>query len=437
LNVSVDEHTAAVANELDSWNEYQQNLADVWPWLEKAEAFIAAGMTRPDSLEVAKRELSSLQAFCSEVDTMKSTINEASRKGDKIARVASVAEEVDALTSRWKAVKAASDQWRLKMQQLVDSWQALDSSREQMVQWLKEKEVQVSGSADVVDGNSLGDDLEAAKVLCAEAAKKQSQLVDLTKECDEVTPSLSLDSATALRGDVMDLKERLAHLNDAARQRVNDLSDALLSQQESQMKVDAFKAWLKDLVSRANALNEVPIDQIGSSLDLCHRLSQLHDDGSPTLAKLKKEIGANSNTKAGQSLTELETKFNELGTLLGDKKNALRRWSSFWTWHAESVANLDHIQKTVESSKTTATELEVASAELDHLAEQCQTRKIEASDDEQTAAKSKTYIIQAGKPMSILLLVADVLQRIVGMKDLVREREVNLQDVDEKWDEFR
>ncbi|QQP31637.1 Nesprin1like [Caligus rogercresseyi] len=82
-------------------------------------------------------------------------------------------------------------------------------------------------------------------------------------------------------------------------------------------------------------------------------------------------------------------------------------------------------------------ELETAGSELDNLAVQCQTRKSEGSDDEEIAVKSNTYIIQAGKPMSILLLVADILQKIVELKNFFEEKDKQLHDTDDKWEEFR
>ena len=182
----------------------------------------------------------------------------------------------------------------------------------------------------------------------------------------------------------------------------------------------------------------MPSDKIDSSLETCHDLSQQHEDKKVALNKIKKEVEEKKPSAAAlQMMKDMEKKYKDLGVLLNDKKQALKRWSSFWTWHADSVASLRHLQQTIENGQASAAELESASSELDNLAVQCQTRKAEGSDDEQMAARSKTYVIQGGKPMSILLLVADILQKIVALKDLVRDKEQQMQQLDDKWEEFR
>ena len=61
LNTSVEEHSSSIACDLDNWNEYQEGLVKLRPWLEKAEVRVAMGLTRPQSMEDAAAELSVLQ----------------------------------------------------------------------------------------------------------------------------------------------------------------------------------------------------------------------------------------------------------------------------------------------------------------------------------------------------------------------------------------
>ncbi len=440
LNSDVDQHSTNVARDLEHWQEYQDDLNRVRPWLEKAEVKVAMGLSRPATLEDARKELKSLEEFGREVDTMNEAIKEACQKGNKISCNTSVVEEVDALMSRWKAVKTTSDQWTQKMAQLVASWRDLETSYNDLKDWMDEKEKLVETPLETksLDGTLLNKNLEAVKELNNEITQKQSKLLDLAKECDVVAPNLTQESAGDLRANVSSLRERLSSLSDESRKRGNELSDAILVQQDFQAKLDGFRNWLKDFSSRTNALNEVPSDKIDVSLETCHDLAQQHEDKKAALGKIKKEMAEKGPSAAtSQTLRDMEKKYNDLGVLLSDKKQALKRWSSFWTWHADSVASLRHLQQTIENGQTSGGELESASAELDNLARHCQTRKAEGSDDEQMAAKSKTYVIQGGKPMSILLLVADILQKIVTLKDLVRDKEQQMQELDDKWEEFR
>ena len=63
LNSSVEEHSGSIACDLDNWNEYQEGLARLRPWLEGAEGRVAMGLTRPQSVEDAAAELSLLQGW--------------------------------------------------------------------------------------------------------------------------------------------------------------------------------------------------------------------------------------------------------------------------------------------------------------------------------------------------------------------------------------
>ena len=61
LNSSVEEHSGSIACDLDNWNEYQEGLVRLRPWLEKAEVRVAMGLTRPQSMDDAAAELKDLQ----------------------------------------------------------------------------------------------------------------------------------------------------------------------------------------------------------------------------------------------------------------------------------------------------------------------------------------------------------------------------------------
>ena len=440
LNTTVNEHTSNATQDLEHWQNYQTGLNKVKPWLEKAEVKIAMGLKRPVSLDDARAELDEITTFSVEVDGMKDQIAEASVKGDKISS-SSVGDEVDALQSRWQAVKTTSDQWKQKMTQLVSLWQTFDEDYEHLNKWLDSKADILSTPLNetTLDVNDLSGSLASLKDLNNDLAQKQSLLLSLSREGENVAGSLNQDCANDLRGKVGSMKQKLSDLCDESRRRVNTLTDAITNQQDFQVKLDEFKNWQKDFSSRTNALNEVPVDQIDSCLETAHDLSQEHEDKVVPLNKIKADIV--STNKAGSVMDqfkEMEKKHKEHGKLLEDKKSALKRWSSFWIWHAESLASLQHLQQTLESGgQPSQRELENASSELENLAVQCQTRKSEGSDDEETAAKSKTYVMQNRKPMSILLLVANILQKIVDLKSVLGKKAQQLQDVDEKWDEFK
>ena len=103
------------------------------------------------------------------------------------------------------------------------------------------------------------------------------------------------------------------------------------------------------------------------------------------------------------------------------------------------MSHLKHIQQSVYSHQTSPSELETIASEIENIAVQCATRRLEGAEDEEAAARTNTFIIdkETGKPMSILLLVADILQSIVRLQKLIEERKGKQADLAGRWDEFR
>ena len=169
-----------------------------------------------------------------------------------------------------------------------------------------------------------------------------------------------------------------------------------------------------------------------------HLLSQEIDDKKVLLERMQKEVEKSKDSDKGEEFyvqfMSITRKHETSLKLLNDKKQSLARWSSFLNWHSESSAHIRHIQQTLDSPQTSPSEVETIVGELENIAVQCQTRKIEGSDDEVASVKSNTFIIDKDtqKPMSILLLVADILQKIVGLKKIIEEKKGKQSDVEGK-----
>ena len=102
-----------------------------------------------------------------------------------------------------------------------------------------------------------------------------------------------------------------------------------------------------------------------------------------------------------------------------------------------SLMLIQHLQCILNSQKINVDELETLKMEFQYLTIQCWTHKVEGVDDEETATKSKKYVIKLGMLMSILLLVADILQKIVALKKLMEHKGKKMQDMEDKWDDFK
>merc|ERR1712226_1240545 len=197
--------------------------------------------------------------------------------------------------------------------------------------------------------------------------------------------------------------------------------------QEFQAKLDSYNNWMADILLKIDELNEISVEKIDNAKEKAHLLSQEIDDKKVLLDKMQKEVEKSKDSDKGEEFyvqfMSITRKHESALKLLDEKKQSLARWTSFLNWHSESASHIRHIEQTVESHQTTPTEVDTIVGELENIAVQCQTRKIEGSDDEEASVKSNTFIIDQDthKPMSILLLVADILQKIVGLKKKIEE----------------
>ena len=205
--------------------------------------------------------------------------------------------------------------------------------------------------------------------------------------------------------------------------RMSVVTKAHDEQREAAAKVEGFKRWLRDFDGQCKEVREVPCDKINDALERVHNLAQEHADKSPLVEE--------------RGMEEAKDEFDGLGALLEEKKAVLRHWAIFWDWHEECNGALGHMHQTLDSGQPTSSQLEATSSELESLALQCKAKQSEVAGDEEMATKSSTYVMREGKPMSILLLVADVLQKIVSFKDIVREKEEALQNVEDQWEAFK
>merc|ERR1712071_183515 len=201
--------------------------------------------------------------------------------------------------------------------------------------------------------------------------------------------------------------------------------------------------WMAGILLRIDDLNEIPVAKIDSAQEKAHLLAQEIDDKKLLLEKMQKELESSKDSDKGEEFyvqfMSIARKHETTLKLLDEKKQSLTRWTTFLNWHSEASAHIQHIQKTLESHQTSPKEVETIVDELENIAVQCQTRKIEGGDDEEASVKSNTFIIdkETHKPMSILLLVADILQKIVAMKRAIEDEKGQQQNVETKWDEFR
>ena len=141
---------------------YKNSIAQVKPWLEKAEVKMAIGLTKPSTLEEAKHEYEQIKTFNKESEDIKLKIATIAEMSSKMSAKTTARAEVDALKSRQEASQAVAHQWLNKMESLVQSWNQFNALSEQMQSWASQKEELMSKPVDLSspDLNNLTGELQ-------------------------------------------------------------------------------------------------------------------------------------------------------------------------------------------------------------------------------------------------------------------------------------
>jgi nesprin-1 len=67
------------------------------------------------------------------------------------------------------------------------------------------------------------------QALNKEVSAKQTQLITLTQASDNISQGLAMEGGTALKGRVTEMKAKVSKLAEDVRQRLNALSDTILT----------------------------------------------------------------------------------------------------------------------------------------------------------------------------------------------------------------
>jgi len=436
---NVEEHSAHASKDLKVWGQYLYMIGLIKPWLEETEIKVEMGIGKPASFHDALCIQQQTSDFIKEIDSKKGDIEEIKQSSKEVTNK-NLDSEVDAIHSRWQAIKTAVNQWQIKMNQLITSWSSFEKLKDELSKWIGEQEnlLQHIGDPQMANAASAAPMVESLKVLCDQISSKQAMLIALTEEGDKVAFHLAAEMGGSLKADVTDMKRRVISISEEARNKLGALATVLESQEMINSKMNELQNWMADFCAAINKMNEVPVAKIQETLEKVYLQSQQHSDKQGSLEEIKETIkDLDKNHPNWIQYKKLHTSYSDTDELLQNRILYLKQWSSFWSWNEESLSILEHLSHNLQSSRSTLKELDVISSELDNLAVQCQTRKLEGADEERISAESKMYIMDKNKPMSILILIANILEKIVGMKKEQKKKEQSLQNVEEEWDSFK
>lgn len=229
MNQTIQEHSHSVFQDMEHWKEYNVQAEEVKPWLDEAEKRTATMVARPTSLSEMESLLDAARLFEDECKRQLAKLQQMSSHCQSMIHQSSTKDEVDALHTRWNGVHDSVVQQLERLEHLQSCWNAVLDKMDAIVDWLDAVEGQLQHLQRLASSvDSLEHQLGDLKGVMKGASERQSDLIVITQECDAIVPNLSPEGAASLRSQVMELKGRVSHLSDAARQQINTVSDAIL-----------------------------------------------------------------------------------------------------------------------------------------------------------------------------------------------------------------
>lgn len=167
------------------------------------------GWGKPTVLGDAKQLAQQLQEFTLECKAQQGKISEAAKKGERVGPLA--LDEMDATLAKWATIHNTVTQNKEKADILTKNWEKYEISFNDFDNWLSPAELAIQKPLDrkMMTLPQLDNALTQLKGLNKEISNHQSQLIGVTQECDAVVQHLSPEGATALNGNLAQLKTRL------------------------------------------------------------------------------------------------------------------------------------------------------------------------------------------------------------------------------------
>lgn len=399
--------------------------------------------TKPTTLAQATQMLESAKAFEAQCQLHFPKVQNLSTISQQIAGRTVAPDEADAIHTRWNSIHDTAIQMTTKLNKLVSSWNTFELDTKKFDEWLQnsEREVLKEPNVQTPEIVKLEKELAQLKEFNKSISDHQAQLVSLTQISDHISYSLSLDGASTLKARVAEMNTRMNKLTDTVQHNINRVSDALLTQQEFQMKIIDFENWMTRLRSNINEIGDMNLDNIDTNLQTVHAYLQEHSEKQVTFATIYDEIKQLSlrasvpeNVALNESYTILTTKYKVLEDDLREKKKGLEKWIEFLSWHNDAKAQLNHYKYEAETRKSTITDLNRLSSELQTVYTKINVWKEHAPVMDNTLG---IHIYDKQKPITATALLNDLESKASILKTELSVKRDRLENLDAKWDNFR
>lgn len=446
LNRTVDNQSKAVTHDLLNWQKYQAQLSEVKPWVEQSEQKITLGMAKPVTLTDAENQLQQAKLFEQQCEAQLEKLHGISAISHQLTCKTSAPDELDAIHSRWSIVHDTAQQWGKKMSKLVNSWRSFDAEADKMETWITNCEKTITQTPLNMKTSSvekLEKDLIKIKSFNNEVSEQQAKLISLTNNADNVCHGLAVEGANIVKGRVADMKARVNQLAEAARAKINALSDAIIARQDFQTRCIDFNNWMSDLRSSTARIDEINTDRVGPSLQNVLTLLQEHNDKQSAFNAIDNEIKhlmQNAVPEEVNTLREmqnnLDKNYHNLKQELEDKKHCLEKWSQLLNWCNETNQQLVHIKYQAQNQKLPTEELLLCASEVDTILAKINSWKPQVAELDKLGS-IQMHDLNSGKLTTGNQLLRDLEMNAANIKIQLQSKKESQEKVTQHWNEFQ
>ncbi|XP_050705317.1 muscle-specific protein 300 kDa-like [Eriocheir sinensis] len=445
LSKHTEKHAETVHSDLKHWEEYQEEVKEIKPWLEVAEAKVAVGLSKPNSMQDVIQSSELAKEFEKECDDCLEKLRSVSSKSAQVARICPVVDEIDALHSRWAAIHDVALQWSERSESLLVEWEDFNYKCDAVSSWIhqvEERLEKVNEYAPTV--LRLEDRLSILKDVVKEVGEKQTDIINLTSVGDHISASMGTEGSSSVKSTVMELKNMVTKLSNEMHKLKNELSDITIVRQEFIAKVESLESWLNNFSNQLDELEDIDVDELEGCPDMVHRLQQEHDEKQNEVTSLAEECRDVGDRCTGSDRDELftqfddaEARFESYGESVTSKKPAILKWKDFLEWQSNTEDAVKAISQQLET-KPSLDDLIQIKKELGNLQEQCQSWDDESSDIVDLCSKASVTVRDpdTGSVIDIQCKVMDFKRKMDQLENNLENRQEQLQEINSLWEAF-
>ncbi|KAK9694281.1 Spectrin repeat [Popillia japonica] len=446
LNATVENQVVVANRDLQHYKACQSMIHEIMPWIEEAELKVSSGLGKPATMEEALLMQKEQEQFKREYDNNVQKLKGVIEISHQIESKTSAPEEINAIRSRFNIIETAKAQNAKKLDKLITNWQDFESKAGNLKTWVVEKEKLIAESQinlDTPATEKLEKELAKLKNLNNEISEQHAKLITLTQTSDAISHNLSPDGAKRVKITVQELKDKILRLAEDIRQRINNVSDAILARHEFQTILSNFTTWVDQMNTNITQIDEIRSDKIQPALNIIHDMTQEYQEQQPAFAQIYNEVKRLNLMNTSQENEPLNAEYSymveqhqNIPIKLQHKKQILEKWAQLLNWHGDSEQQLSHISYHLESQKPKPDELKQYLLEVDTIINKLVPWKETAIQVDQS--REITILDKVSeKPITADQLVREIEIKSINLKSQLSKKLADLEKIGEHWTQFK